>query len=152
MPVPNSDKELGPMTPATSSTNRIILMEDNPSDVFLLRRALDQHGVAYTVEVVHDGEAGLELLGRVARGELAAPDLIVLDLNLPRHDGIEVLERCREMKALRNVAVMILTSSDSPEERERAEQLGVADFVRKPIMLDDFMALGARVRTLLEQH
>ncbi len=124
-------------------------MEDNPSDIFLLRRALDEHGVAYSLEVVGDGERALAILDDVEAGRQPVPDLLIVDLNLPRHDGIEVLQKRSLIDAVRDVPVMILTSSDSPREREQAEALKVNDFVRKPIMLDDFMALGGRVRNLL---
>jgi CheY-like chemotaxis protein len=129
---------------------RIVLMEDNPSDIFLLRRALDEHGVTYRLETVSDGERAFELVSDIGAGKERAPDLMILDLNLPRHDGIEVLQKCRSLDALRGVPCMILTSSDSPRERDRAESLGVNAFVHKPIMLDDFMELGAHVRKLLE--
>jgi CheY-like chemotaxis protein len=127
-------------------------MEDNPSDVFLLRRALDQHGVQYSLDLVRDGEKALDMLNRIATGSEPVPDLIVLDLNLPRHDGIEVLAHCRSFSQLHLVRVMILTSSDSPGERTRADELRVSDFVRKPILLDDFMALGGRIKELLERN
>jgi CheY-like chemotaxis protein len=140
------------MTHADTSPKRIVLMEDNPSDVFLLRRALDQHKVDYTLELVRDGERALELLDGIAAGDSPVPDLIVLDLNLPRHDGIEVLAHCRSLTKLQSVSVMILTSSDSPGEKARAEQLCVASFLRKPILLDDFMALGGRIREILERR
>jgi two-component system, chemotaxis family, response regulator Rcp1 len=138
------------MTPRDASSKRILLMEDNPSDVFLLRRALEQHHVEYSLELVRDGEQALAMLNNIASGTEPQPDLIVLDLNLPRHDGIEVLAHCRSFPQLEAVAVMILTSSDSPGEKARAEELSVADFVRKPILLDDFMALGGRIKGILD--
>ena len=140
------------MTHTDATPKRIVLMEDNPSDVFLLRRALDQHKVNYVLELVRDGEKALELINGIAEGKSPVPDLIVLDLNLPRHDGIEVLAHCRSLARLQSVMVMILTSSDSPGEKTRAEQLCVADFVRKPILLDDFMALGGRIRGILDRQ
>lgn len=132
-----------------NNARHIVLMEDNPSDVFLFRRALDQHAVLYTLEVIRDGEKGIGVLEQISRGRAAVPDILVLDLNLPRHDGIEVLAKCRALPGLGELPVMILTSSDSPRERERARELAVTDFVRKPIMLDDFMALGGRIKSLL---
>jgi two-component system response regulator len=135
-----------------NQTSRILVMEDNPSDVFLLRRALGEHGVDSTLEVVRDGEMALNIVERIGTGEQSPPDLIVLDLNLPRHDGIEVLTRCSQTPALSPVPVLILTSSDSPKERKLAEELGVTAFLRKPIMLDDFMALGGQIRQVLQDR
>lgn len=125
-------------------------MEDNPSDVFLLRRALDQNGVTYSLEVIQDGERAIELLKRIGSNSAIVPDLIILDLNLPRHDGIEILAACRKTPGIEQLPVMVLTSSDSPRERELVERLGVTDFARKPILLDDFMALGGRVKRVIE--
>ncbi len=138
------------MTPRPSSHKRIMLIEDNPSDVYLLRRSLDEHGISCDLEVVRDGEEALKHFERLQTDVALLPDLVVLDLNLPRHDGIEVLESCRRIAACASVPVMILTSSESPTERRRAEELGVSDYVRKPIMLDEFMAVGGRIKSIFE--
>lgn len=140
------------MTPSDTSPKRILVMEDNQSDIFLLRRALDQHGVDYTLDLVRDGEKAIDMLNRIASGAAPVPDLVVLDLNLPRHDGIEVLTRCRSFPELQAMRVLILTSSDSPTERARAGELRVTEFLRKPILLDDFMALGGRIKEILERE
>ncbi len=132
-----------------SNQKRIVLVEDNPSDVYLLRQALEEHNVQYALEVIRDGEQALKYLGRLDAEELTPPDLLILDLNLPRHDGIEVLASCRGTRSLEVVPILVLTSSDSPKERDRAEQLGVSDYVRKPIMLEEFMAVGGRIKALL---
>ena len=138
------------MPPSESAPKRIILVEDNPSDVFLLQRALEQYNVANTMEVVQDGEAALKYLAQLQAGRSPLPDLMILDLNLPRHDGIEVLARCRQEGAFPDMPIIVLTSSDSPDERRRAEKFGISDYVRKPIMLDEFMAVGGRVKRLFE--
>ncbi len=133
-----------------STPKIIVLIEDNPSDVFLLRRALEEHGVVHTLRLVRDGEEAIKYFDRLGAGDELMPDLVVLDLNLPRHDGIEVLACCRKVRALASLPILILTSSDSPMERERAEQFGISDYVRKPIMLDEFMSVGGRIRSLFE--
>lgn len=134
------------------TAKKIVLVEDNPSDVFLLERALDEHEVSYSLKVIRDGEQALFYLDGLEKSGGDMPDLIILDLNLPRHDGIEVLAKCRGMEKFLEIPVMILTSSDSPKERERAEELGVHDYVRKPIMLDDFMAVGGRIKAVLNER
>jgi CheY-like chemotaxis protein len=78
------------------------------------------------------------------------PELIIIDLNLPRLDGIEVLKKYRNTPALVSSRMMILTSSDSPAERQRAEILGVDAYVRKPILLSEFIQIGATIRNLLD--
>ncbi len=140
------------MSSSEPTPNSIVVVEDNPSDVLLLRRALQEYGVTYALRLLKDGEEALKYLQRLASGDETMPDLLVLDLNLPRHDGIEVLTHCRQYEVLASLPVLILTSSDSQAERQRAEQLGICDYVRKPIMLDDFMAVGGRIRSLLERR
>src|SRR5437867_878303 len=89
----------------------ILLAEDNPADVYLIREALREHSVDCTMRVASDGEEVL----RIVSGEVAQHlRLIILDLNLPRRDGIEVLRGLKETAELTHIAVVILTSSDSP--------------------------------------
>jgi DNA-binding response OmpR family regulator len=78
-------------------------------------------------------------------------ELIILDLNLPRHDGIEILRRLRETGVLARIPVVVLTSSDSPSDRLAASELGAACFLRKPSNLEQFLNLGAVFKALLRQ-
>jgi CheY-like chemotaxis protein len=129
----------------------ILLGEDNPADVYLIREALREHGVDCTLRVASDGK---ELLGIISpersHAEGQRLDLIILDLNLPRHDGIEILQRLRETPELAHVPVVVLTSSDSPRDRLMAGQLGATRYLRKPSSLDQFLSLGAVFKDLLE--
>lgn len=139
------------MSPQVISRKSIVLVEDNPADVVLIRRALKEHGIECALEVIADGETALKhLAGLDLRSDgVPVPDMIVLDLNLPRRDGIEVLESCQRTPTLAGVPILVLTSSESPDERRRIEELG-AGYVRKPLLLDDFMAVGGRIRELLD--
>ena len=130
---------------------RILLAEDNAADVYLIRAALKEHGIDCTLQVAADGGQVMRLIHQQesqvrADAEL---DLIVLDLNLPRHDGIEILRRLREVERFTHVPVVVLTSSDSPQDRIAASELGVACFLRKPSNLDQFLSLGAVFRNVL---
>ena len=127
---------------------RLLVVEDNPTDAVLLRRALSEHGVDYEMVVVGDGEEAIEYLER-CKGD-ARPELIIVDLNLPKEDGIEVLKVYRGSPSFVETQMVILTSSDSPSERQRAEIIGVSAYLRKPIELDAFLALGGTLRKLLE--
>ncbi|HLK47041.1 MAG TPA: response regulator [Bryobacteraceae bacterium] len=125
----------------------ILLAEDNPADVYLIREALREHGVECPLRVVWDGKEVLEFLtGQTERSNLG---LIILDLNLPRHDGIEVLQRLRETAALSEVPVVVLTSSDSPRDRVVASELGASCYLRKPSGLEQFLSLGGVFKNLL---
>jgi CheY-like chemotaxis protein len=126
----------------------ILVAEDNPADVFLIREALKEFEVACTVRTASDGR---EVLTMLAEGESWQPDLIILDLNLPRHDGIEILQKLRSARATTGIPVVVLTSSDSPRDREAAEELGATRFFRKPSSLEQFLRLGAVFKELLKQ-
>jgi CheY-like chemotaxis protein len=125
----------------------ILLAEDNPADVYLVREALKEHGVQCTVRTAADGRDVLTLLA--ASDRAWNPDLIILDLNLPRHDGIEILQKVRSTEAIANVPVVVLTSSDSPRDRTIANDLGATRYVRKPSNLEQFLQLGALFKELL---
>ena len=127
----------------------ILLAEDNPADVYLIREALREHGVNAGVRVASDGREVLKILCPEDKHE-AVPrlDLIILDLNLPRHDGIEILEQLRR-SVLSAVPVAVLTSSDSPRDQKIANQLGATCYLRKPSSLEQFLALGGVLKELL---
>src|SRR6516165_7876468 len=101
----------------------ILLAEDNPADIYLIREALREHGVDCAVQVACDGQ---EVLAIISRGDShpTGLDLIILDLNLPRHDGIEILQKLREAPEFARVPVVVLTSSDSLRDRRVASELG----------------------------
>ena len=138
------------MSPMRSLENRLLVVEDNPADVQLLRLALDHAGVECDLTVVEDGAAALAYVRAFeSPGAAPTPDLVVLDLNLPKSGGIEILEAIRNTRALDHTAVAILTSSSSPRERQRIDSFGVDRFITKPLDLDAFLAIGAELKSLL---
>jgi len=128
---------------------RVLLAEDNAADVYLIREALREHAVTCELRVAVDGQEVLELLQGNAP-QIVGVRLIILDLNLPRHDGIEILERL-QLAGLRHIPVVVLTSSDSQRDRDMAMQLGAVSFLRKPSELDQFLSLGAVFKDLLRE-
>jgi CheY-like chemotaxis protein len=130
---------------------KILLAEDNPADVYLIRTALAEHQIDLQLQVASDGREVLEAIGAQDQLPETPLRLIILDLNLPRHDGIEILQRLREMQHLTDVPVCVLTSSDSPRDRIRASELGATRFLRKPSNLEQFLNLGAVFKEVLEQ-
>ena len=125
---------------------RILLVEDNAADVRLTREALREGKVRNSLTVVPDGVEALALLRR--EGPYAAaerPDLILLDLNLPRLDGREVLERIKADEELRRIPVVVLTTSKAEEDILRTYDLGVSSFITKPVT---FQGLVDVVRAL----
>ena len=131
---------------------QIVLVEDNPGDVHLIRLALRQAGVACEVRVLKDGEEGMALAHRQGAHADRVPDLIVLDLNLPKHDGLEVLAALRADPVLAEVPVVVFSSSTSPRERARAEELGAAQFLAKPPDLDAFLTVGSVLKGVLQDR
>jgi CheY-like chemotaxis protein len=112
---------------------RVLLVEDDPDHVFLVRRALaDLPGAAVTVEVAGDGEQAMERLARSRFEAGGRPQLVLLDLKMPRLAGLELLGRIRADEATRDLPVVVLTSSERQEDREEALRQGATWFVCKP--------------------
>ena len=131
---------------------RILLAEDNPADVYLIREALHEHGVDAALEVAADGRDVISMVDGETLKDPGQLRLIILDLNLPRHDGIEILERLRSSAALSHIPVVVMTSSDSPQDRLIAMNLGARRYLRKPSNLEQFLDLGAVFKELLAQE
>lgn len=130
------------------TTVRILLAEDNPADVFLIEEALREHQVTYELVLAEDGE---EVLTKLLAAD-GMPDLLLMDLNMPKRTGSEVLERMRREPACQNIPVIVLTSSDSPLDRAEALRLGATMFLRKPTGLDEFLEIGAIIKRTLAKN
>ncbi len=127
------------------STQRpILLVEDNPDDEELTLRALRKNSIANDIVVAHDGVEALDYLfgtGAYTGRDLSLqPQVILLDLKLPRADGLEVLRRIRADEGTRLLAVVVLTSSKEEEDLIRSYSLGANSYVRKPVNFGDFTA------------
>ena len=121
---------------------KILLVEDSPADALLLQEALRQVGVTDPVELVTDGEQALEHL----RGPERPPGLVLLDLNLPRMDGREVLAAIRADPELSDLPVVIMTTSSAPPDVKLAYNGGANAYVRKPIGMDRLVEAAASIR------
>lgn len=120
----------------------VLLVEDNPGDVRLTREALREGKVRNNLYVAEDGIEALAFLRREgAHTEAVRPDLILLDLNLPRMDGREVLEVIKGDPSLRNIPVVVLTSSEAEQDIVRAYDLHANCYVTKPVDLDQFITV-----------
>jgi CheY-like chemotaxis protein len=136
--------------PVESRTAQILFAEDNPGDVLLVEDALAMHGVKAELHVVTNGEAAMDWISRVeADPSVAAPDLVLLDLNLPRRRGTEVLAHIRRGRRLAAVPVLIVTSSDARSDRDEARELGANGFFNKPSAYDAYVQIGKVVKDLL---
>jgi CheY-like chemotaxis protein len=126
---------------------KILVIEDNPADVYLLEEALRANDVDFNLEWIADGEQALTRLSRVPDG--AEPALVLVDLNLPRVDGKELLSAIRQTPAFRDTLVAVLTSSDSPADRRDTEALGANCYIKKPPTLDEFLSIGRVIKELI---
>jgi two-component system, chemotaxis family, response regulator Rcp1 len=128
----------------------IVLVEDAEPDVLLVREALEQSGLDFELQVFDDGEQGVDFIEKMDRNaSLHRPHLFLLDLNLPKKTGGQILERVRQSPTCGQVPVVILTSSDSQKDKAQAAFLNATGYFRKPSKLDEFMKLGPYVRDLL---
>ena len=119
----------------------ILLVEDNPDDEALVLRALKKFNVKNDTNVVRDGAEALDYMfktGPYADRKGGKPAVILLDLKLPKIDGLEVLRRLREDQRTRHQPVVILTSSDEQEDMVRGYELGANSYVRKPVGFEEF--------------
>lgn len=126
---------------------RLLLVEDNAADVSLLEEALQEQGVLYELTLAQDGEAACELLDALDCQE-DCPDLIVLDLNLPKRNGMQVLATIRQHPYGTAIPVVVITGSDAPRDVANAERYG-AHYLQKPRDYDGYLALGSTLRQLL---
>jgi CheY-like chemotaxis protein len=127
----------------------ILLVEDNPQDEMLILRSLRKVNLANQVDVARDGQQALDYLFR--EGEFAGrsgtdlPTVVLLDINLPRVNGLEVLERLRVDQRTSLLPVVILTSSDEEQDRLKSYEQGANSFVRKPLDFAEFAESVARL-------
>jgi CheY-like chemotaxis protein len=131
---------------------RIFMAEDNPADVYMLDLALKESGITFQLEVAYTGKEALAFLEREKESSKPTLDLILLDLNLPQHDGTDILRYVRQEPNLSSVPTVLFTSSDSPKDRLIAIREGADRFIRKPSQLRDYMAIGTTLRNMLENE
>ena len=128
----------------------ILLIEDNPADVEITLEAFRRSRTTNRVYVCRDGEDAIDFIfqrGRYTRGLNAPkPDMILLDLNLPRRSGFEVLEQVKRHETLRDIPVIILTTSDRDEDVRRCFRLGANNYLTKPVQFDDCVKLVATIQ------
>jgi two-component system, chemotaxis family, response regulator Rcp1 len=131
---------------------KILVIEDNPADVFLIRFALNYHKEEYELELLRDGQEAMRFVDQ--QRTLAAepqPCVIVLDLNLPGHDGRSVLRAIREEPLLAHVRVVALSSFVSPKDELEIQRLGVRLYRAKPMQLDDWIALAGEILAICRE-
>ena len=119
----------------------ILIVEDNPADAFLVSELLQEVGVPMNISIAEDGQKALDILDGNGCPERPLPDLIVLDLNLPKVHGFDVLMHVRAMPSHGPIPVLVMTGSLNPEDETRARSMGATDYCIKPVCSEDFRSL-----------
>jgi nitrogen-specific signal transduction histidine kinase/CheY-like chemotaxis protein len=131
---------------------RIVLVDDNPADVRLLRLALDNADLDCELIVIDDGAEALAFVqqqGQDARN--SPPDLAVLDFNLPKSDGLQILKAMRENRAFTGVPVAVLSSGLSPRDMAKIQEFNLAHYITKPSTLEEFLKIGSSLKALIKR-
>lgn len=140
------------VTEAAHDSLRIVLAEDNPADVFLVREALKEHGIHCDLNVISDGAQALAFLNHLdSKPSATQLDLLLLDMHLPKFDGVDILKRLRATECYAQTPVIVMSSSQSPRERAEAEKHAAMHYFRKPSDYAEFMTLGKLVREVLKR-
>jgi two-component system, chemotaxis family, response regulator Rcp1 len=130
---------------------RILLAEDNLGDVLLVKDALVSHKIPHHLHVVRDGDEALAFIEHMGEPDgIPCPDVMLLDLNLPKVDGPEVLAKFRKHPLCAETPVIVITSSGALRDRDRIAKFGIARYFRKPSDLNEFLKLGAVVAEVVE--
>ena len=130
------------------NVSRLLVIEDNDGDLFLIEKAIRDYNIQAQLTVCTDGEAAVRLLDSVDVD--TRPDAIIVDLALPRIEGLDVLRAILSRPVLVGTPIMIFTSSPSPSDKHRVELLGGARYVQKPSGVDTFLrSVGENVQAML---
>ena len=130
----------GKLKPRTGRIIEILLVEDNPGDVRLTREALREGKVLNNLNVATDGQEAMEFLRREGEfKDVPRPDLILLDLNLPKKDGREILAEIKADESLKRIPIVVLTTSQAEKDIIQTYNLGVNCYITKPVDLDQFI-------------
>jgi CheY-like chemotaxis protein len=134
-------------------SDRILLVEDNSADIYLVRKALDGAGLAYDLTAIEDGADAMDFVRATAKyAGRAVPDLAILDMSLPKNDGLQILEAIRADAAFASMPVIVMSSSARPPSHLKLDQLQVMRYIPKPPDLDDFLRIGLVIRDVLESR
>jgi CheY-like chemotaxis protein len=130
----------------------LLLAEDNLPDALIVREVIRTERLPLEMHVAADGAQAIEFIERSEREpDAPCPHFLLLDLNLPKVDGFEVLRRLRASKKCKSIPVLIFSSSDSAADRSRAAELG-AGYFRKPPSYEEYLKLGAVLRQLIDNN
>jgi chemotaxis family two-component system response regulator Rcp1 len=128
----------------------VLLVEDNPGDVELVREALNASALPHRLQLANDFEEARTCIENIATGT-PCPDIVLIDINLPKGSGLELLRILRLEPKCKSVPVIVVSSSNSAHDRARAAEFDVAHYFRKPVDLEEFMKLGPLVGSVVDK-
>lgn len=136
-------------TPGRDRVN-IFLAEDNPGDVVLVQEALSEQDIPHTLYTIADGDEALRFVSNMGLpGHPPCAEIVLLDINLPKVSGLRLLKELRRNPQKKRIPVIIVSSSESPEEKREMAEIGDVHYFKKTADLDEFMGIGALIRQLL---
>ncbi len=137
----------------TPNHKYILLAEDNPGDVQLVREALEDRSILCHLQVVSDGERAVHFIEQLDRdSKMHCPELLLLDLYLPKLGGEHILQRLRSSERCAQTPVVVMSSSDRPSDMESAVRHAAVHYFRKPATLDEYLSLGDVVKKIVERR
>ena len=138
---------------STGKTFEIMLLEDNPADALIVEEALSREGLQFDLQTIDDGEDAMAMIDSGALSKAGTPfDIFIVDLNLPKVSGREILQRLSQLESCSMIPRMVFSSSDSPDDRAETLALGAKYYFRKPFNLDEYMKIGPYIRQVLEHQ
>jgi chemotaxis family two-component system response regulator Rcp1 len=150
---PEEDRLSASLSPSeeTASSRRwqVLIAEDNQSDVYLIQRAIEGTSLPIDLHVVRDGQLAVQFFDLGADPSKPFPDIVILDINLPKKPGDEVLKHVRSHSRWAQVHVIVVSTSDSERDRRVMKELGADGYFHKPSEFDEFMKLGDLVKGVL---
>jgi CheY-like chemotaxis protein len=154
MPEPDARAVPAEVTEKSSNPKVVtLLVEDNRADALIVEEAISVYGLPIELHVVEDGEKAFQFIERAENDpQFPCPELLLLDLNLPRRSGREVLERVRKSPMCKDIPVLVITSSNSAKDRKEISRLGANGYFQKPASYDEFLKVGEALKTLLDQY
>ena len=130
-----------------------LLAEDNAADALMIQEAIEAHALPIDLVKVSDGQKAFDFIKNAEENSAAmCPDLLVLDLNLPRRSGLEVLARVRRSGRCKDIPVLVVSSSDSQMERAATAELGISGYFRKPPSYREFLKVGEVLKDILKKQ
>lgn len=132
---------------------RILLAEDSRADIVMVREALKAHKITHELHIAVNGEEALAFIARMGKpDEPPCPDILLLDLNLPRADGLDVLREFRRHPECATTPVIVMSSSNAPRDREAASALDVTFYFAKPMSYEAFIQLGQLIKEAVREE